>query len=42
MFRHVVCFRLLKDKKEMAGEAKKRLLSLTQIEEVKISKWGWM
>lgn len=35
MFRHIVCFSLLQDKKDQVGEAKERLLSLKAIPEVK-------
>jgi len=35
MFRHVVSFKLKEDKKQMMGEAKKRLEALIEIPEVK-------
>jgi len=35
MFRHIVCFKIAEDKKDQMAEAKKRLLSLRAIDEVK-------
>ncbi len=40
MFRHVVSFKLADDKKDMIDEAKKRLLSLSAIEQVKFVQVG--
>lgn len=40
MFRHVVSFKLADDKKDMMGEAKKRLLALDAIPQVKFLQVG--